>query len=66
MYWVGQSCGIHWEEVYGCVLYQMFFTVLTGATSHDVEPPATSGKSEEEEKYDCPCTCRCGNNMGFV
>ena len=42
----------------------MFFTVLTGATSHGVEPPVTSGKSQEEEKYDCPCPCRCGNNMG--
>ena len=43
-------------------VYQMLFTDLAGATSHDVGPPVTSGKSQEEEKYDCPC--RCGNNMG--
>ena len=64
MYWVGQSCGIHWEGVYGCVLYQMLLILLTGATGHGVEPPVTSGKSQEEN--DCPCTCRCENNMGFV
>ena len=52
-------------SIYGCMtVYQMLFTVLTEATSHVVEPPVTSGKSQEEEKYDCPC--RCGNNMGPV
>ena len=27
----------------------MLLTVVTGSTSHGVEPPATSGKSQEEE-----------------
>ena len=65
----GRSVCIEWDSHvvyigrgYGPVLYQMLLTLLTGATGHYVEPPVTSGKSQEEEKYDCPC--RCGNNMG--
>ena len=46
-------------------VYQMLFTDLAGATSHDVGPPVTSGKSQEEE-ISSLSTCLSCERGGYI